>query len=142
MTLDIRRFRLLAPLLASFALAACAGLGDAGKTPEQIVAQRAQARWDAILADNWETAHGYATPAYRERTDVRLYRGLYGGGSVIARRGAEVGKVECPTASACEVTIAVRFVYADPRMRGKEIRTTFPERWLLEDDGRWYIYHQ
>jgi hypothetical protein len=121
-------------------LGACSSLSELGKTPEEIVALRSQARWDAIFADNWETAYSYATPAYRERVDLRAYRALYG--STVDRKGARVAKVNCESAEVCVATIAMRFTLPQLPATAAPLETNFDERWLLGEDGRWYLLHR
>jgi len=51
--------------LAAILLAACAD----NRPPEEIVAERAQARWDALVAGDYREAWAYYSPAFREKTD-------------------------------------------------------------------------
>ena len=55
----------LAALLATatLALAACAGLQP--KTPEDVVRERSEARWDALIKRDFDKAWEYTQPAYR-----------------------------------------------------------------------------
>jgi hypothetical protein len=121
------------------ALSGCAGLSE-GKTPEEIVTTRAQARWNAILADDWPTAYSYTTPAYRESKSLEVYRGMRG--SHVARKGVRIHKVVCESAEACVATIAMRFTPPHLRDQTATLETAFDERWLLGEDGRWYIVHR
>jgi len=124
----------LVVLLAIF-LAGCAGLTGKSKTPEQLVAERAQARWDALLAGQWERAYSFATPAYREVVDTEGFRRRLGGQATWL--GASVRKVACQ-ADACEVTVRLKFRSLLPP-RTDELETDYKERWLLEG-GNWWIY--
>ncbi|MBS3747422.1 MAG: lipoprotein [Wenzhouxiangellaceae bacterium] len=49
-------------------LAACSDPDP--RSPEEIVAERAQARWDALVAQDFETAREYYTPGYRQQTSA------------------------------------------------------------------------
>ncbi|HMB40230.1 MAG TPA: hypothetical protein VKO85_14215, partial [Wenzhouxiangellaceae bacterium] len=51
----------------AFLLAACS---EPPRAPEEIVAERAQARWDAVIAGDPESSYEYQTPGYREKTSV------------------------------------------------------------------------
>lgn len=129
------RAALPAALLASFVLAGCAATG-VGKTPEQIVAERAAARWQAIIANEWKDAYAYATPGYRAATSVEVFQGTTAN-AAIRREAAEVIRVDCPQADNCNAV--VRLAY-QPVMPGYPVmKTDVTERWI-EEDGRWYIH--
>lgn len=156
----IRPLPLAAALAGAFLLAGCVSLSDA--PPEEIVARRAQARWDAVIANDWKTAWNYTTPAFRARFTAENYAGLIGGH--VQRNGVEVLKVACTRPeeqtqpqeqeepappgeqpppveiTACIATIRLRHVLPIARDAG-EISTNFPERWVKDEDGKWYIYH-
>jgi len=55
-------------LLLVMLLSACATTSTA--EPEDIVRDRAQARWDALLAGDFETAYSYYSPGFRSATSV------------------------------------------------------------------------
>lgn len=118
-------------------LQACAsGIGSA-QAPEEIVKQRAEARWKALLARDWETAYNFSTPAYRSAIDLEGFRARLGG--AVAWTGAQVLKVSCRE-SVCEPTIKVRFKPVLERGY-PELDTEFSERWVLEDN-RWWIHQK
>ena len=126
---------LAATLLAALVLGGCAATG-VGKTPEQIVAERAAARWQAIIANQWPNAYEYATPGYRAATSVEVFQGTTVN-AAIRRETAEVVRVECSQADSCTAT--VRLTY-QPIMPGyPRMSTELNERWML-DDGTWYIH--
>ena len=60
-----RRRTALASLVVAgaLALAGCAALQP--KTPEEIVTQRVEARWDALIKGDFPAAWAYTQPAYR-----------------------------------------------------------------------------
>ena len=110
-----------------------AGCGEP-KTAEQIVAERAQARWDALLAGDFETAYSFATPSYRGVVDaIRFQQGLGGHASWL---GAKVREVTCRE-DVCEAM--VRLKYRSPLPPRMEFETDDIERWLSED-GEWWIF--
>jgi len=57
-------------LLALAALGACATAPASAPSPDEQVLERAQARWDALLADQLETAYSYYSPGYRSTVSV------------------------------------------------------------------------
>jgi len=129
--LSLRTFTVAATLL----LAACAGTGLSGKTPEQLVEQRAQQRLDALMAHDINKAMTYTTPAYRDRTTPERYAGLYAG--VVNWQEAQVHQVDCEE-ERCNVKVLVTYELPRPRINNTR---PFDEVWI-KVDGRWYIYHK
>lgn len=135
MKLHSSRTILTSALLASLFLGGCAGL-DMGKAPEQIVAERAVARWNAVIANKWDEAYAYATPGYRAANSVEAYQARIQS-AVIRREAVEVSRVECPQADACTATLVLSYQSVMPGY--PRLSTQFTERWIL-DDGKWYIH--
>ena len=121
------------------ALVACAGTSTARR--DQVIPERAQARWDALLAGEYEKAYAYASPGYRSTasaTDFEI--------SFRARRfqytSAEYLSHGCE-AAVCMVKInvgysVVRPVPGLPEWNGSSV---IEERWILTD-GRWWFLPQ
>ncbi len=61
---------LLAFMLTGVFLSACASKAPAPESPENSIAERAQDRWDALLAGDFETAYAFYSPGYRSTTSV------------------------------------------------------------------------
>jgi len=61
---------LLACMLAGVFLSACASKPTVPDSPENSIAERAQDRWDALLAGDFETAYGFYSPGYRSTASV------------------------------------------------------------------------
>jgi hypothetical protein len=61
---------LLAIMMTGAFLAACAGKAPVPQSPEVSIADRAQDRWEALLAGDFETAWGYYSPGFRSTTSV------------------------------------------------------------------------
>ena len=135
MKLRIARAGLPALLLVSLALGGCATL-DSSKAPEQIVADRAAARWAAIIANKWQDAYAYTAPGYRAANTIEAYQAR-SQNSVIRREAVEVSQVECAQPDACTATLLLTY---KPIMPGYPSMTTrFTERWII-DEGKWYIH--
>ncbi|MEJ2534633.1 MAG: hypothetical protein P8008_04015 [Gammaproteobacteria bacterium] len=60
-----------AAAVALVTLSACAGLG---KSPEAAVLERAQARWDAVIAGNLSEAYEYLSPGYRSAVSLNAWQ--------------------------------------------------------------------
>lgn len=126
--------RLAAAFLLALAATGCA-TSPQPAPPEQIVAQRAQARWDAMVAGDWETAYSFATPAYRNAIDLNGFRRRSGGQA--SWLGSEIRTVECEK-DVCNVL--VRLAFRPIMLRDlPELHTDYDERWVLVD-GDWWIF--
>lgn len=122
---------------AAMLLASCASLQPL--PPEEAVAKRAQARYDALIARDFKKVHGYFTPAYRERFAYEDW--IRSRPPMVRFRAARVLKVECVTEETCDVE--VESAYDSPRgvrsaPKGTIDRVT-PERWIRVD-GQWWIF--
>lgn len=125
-------------MAAAALLSGCAAMQQTPKTPEQIVAERSQARWNALLAGDWESAYSFATPALRQARDLSGYRALLGGQATWKK--AELKSVNCPQPDVCNTR--VRVGVAPVLVRGaKFVETDVPERWVLVD-GQWWHYRR
>lgn len=117
-------------------MAGCATPGGP-KTPEEIVGERAEARWNALVAGDWKTAYSFATPAYRNAIDVEGFRQRTGGQG--GWLGAEVRSVVCEE-DVCNVLVRLGFRPILPRGI-PELHTDYEERWVY-DDGSWWIFQR
>jgi len=121
--------------LALLGLAGCATVLTASAPPEakqKVVAERAEARWQALIKGDLNAAYTYLSEGSKATTPLAAYKanikpGLW--------RGAKVDKVECE-AEVCKVTMLI--TYDTPRMKG--IETPLPESWIIEKGSAWYVY--
>lgn len=129
--------RLIVGMGAALIVSACASL--APLSPEEAVAKRAQARYDALIARDYRTAYGFLAPGLREKTSYEAWAGRR---AALARfESAQVLSVKCITTDACDVEIesayqSQRGVRSAPK--GTIERVT-PERWVRVD-GQWWLY--
>ncbi|MCV6622359.1 MAG: hypothetical protein OIF51_11495 [Cellvibrionaceae bacterium] len=120
-------------------LAACANVQYANMTAEEIVKERAQQRYDALMEKSEEglkKAWEFTTPSYRSYTTHGQYNALVAGRGMW--NAAKVTKVECEEDSVCEVTAQV--TYTSPQM-GIPITRPLENKWIKVDDS-WWIYHK
>jgi len=106
--------------------------------PEDVVARRAQDRWDALIKGDIDAAYAYLSPAYRRMKSLESYkRGIFGVG---IWQKAEVDRVVCERLDVCSVTVLVTTRLALPRI-GTPMESTTPvyERWIRERDQWWYV---
>ncbi|MFD2378067.1 hypothetical protein ACFSTJ_12145 [Ottowia pentelensis] len=116
------------------ALAGCAGLQP--QTTEQIVQQRAQQRWDALVAGDFAKAWTYSTPSFRQRVKQNDYRDQFG------RAGQwTAAKVESVTCKAerctAQVSLTARLLF--PGFKNQLTTGEVPEIWVRDDGQWWYL---
>ena len=124
--------------LAAAAAALLAACGGEPRPPEEVVPDRAQARWNAIVEGDYETAWSYYTPGYRERVSAGEFSADMSG-RPFTYRGAEIRSVECGE-ERCELRVAVSFEVpvAPNQLGGFESRQGVDEIWLFIDGQWWY----
>lgn len=134
----VLRLSLFALLLSL--LVACAGAGK----PEAVVPpeQRAQQRWDALLAGDFTKAFSYLSPGMRSESTAEAYAAQMGA-RPIRWKSAEVLSADCEAEGApglCRVTVRVEFTApaSTPGVRRMGASTALTERWILVD-GQWHF---
>ncbi len=115
-------------------LSGCASLSP--KTTEEIVAQRANERWNLMRADKFESSYEFTAPSYKAVKDAKSYRSLYGSAS--AWTDAKVAKVECSSDAACNVVMEITVRNVSPMRGAPTLTTAIDESWVKEGD-RWYF---
>jgi len=135
-TMNFKTHRIALASLLSLALAGCANLQT---KPEDAVAQRATARWQALIKGDLDGAYKYSTPGYRAVFDVVAFKGRTG----IAGRwlGAQVDRVECDLPTRCKAVVRLEYSTLIPGKSKVKMDTHLDETWLLED-GQWWIFQK
>ena len=120
--------RLAAGILA-MALCACAGVVP--RSADAIVKERAQARWDALVKEDFNAAYGYLSPGSRSVTSATDY-------AASLRRGfwksAVVEKVECGSAQSCDVNATIEYEFM-----GRRTKSPLRETWIRDGSEWWYL---
>lgn len=117
----------------AFMVAGCAAI--APSTPEQLVKDRAQERWNDLVAAKWDKVYSFVSPAFRAAMPEDRYRERFVG--VPKWSKAEVIGVKCEPAK-CVATVRIHALYGASGGL-QTLATDVPETWLLED-GQWYKY--
>jgi hypothetical protein len=134
-----RSVLLLAFMLAALLLSACASQAPAPDTPDKLIIERAQNRWAALLADDFETAYSYYSPGYRSTTSVIDFAFM-----IRTRRvrwtSAEYKEHSCAENS-CTLIFNVGFSVNEPvpgmdKWDGSNITE---EKWVKTDGQWWYL---
>ena len=100
------------------------------RSPEEVVAERAKARWDALLKMDIKAAYEYLSPGSRSTMTLDRY------GSTITPgfwKAATVEKVTCESAEVCSVDTMIEYQF-----RGSRTKTPFKEKWI-KDGSRWWF---
>lgn len=123
----------IASVLVVVFLAGCSSLLSDSRSPEEIVAQRAQAWADALLAGSLEGAYEYTSPGYRQFASVGWYNARIAGAGRWS--AAEVESVECEP-ELCNVVIWVEY-----RVEHLDVDVRRPReyRWIYSDNN-WWLY--
>jgi hypothetical protein len=132
------------PVVVASMVAACAGIGGVSKdsTPEvkaAAVKERSQARWQALIKGDLDTAYAYLSPASKAVTPIESYRrqirpGLW--------REVKIDSVECE-AELCSVKLQLTYDIPRGPISPKPItgiETPLTERWVIENGSVWYVY--
>ena len=133
--------RTAALTLAGATLVGCASnpsTSPATATPEAIVGERAQQRWEHLLKNEFERAYMYLTPAYRAAKTPVQYANNFGSGALW--KSAKVEKVACEDTQRCTATVKVN-VFVLAKGFTKPIESTLFETWLL-DENEWWFYQK
>src|SRR5690606_3077048 len=104
-------YRFCSSVLLAVLMVACSTMTAA--TPEEQVAQRAQARIDALRAGNAAESMEYTTPGYRQASSLGQYRANYAGIGNWAE--ATVDTVACEV-DRCDVRNRVSYQLPRPRI--------------------------
>lgn len=131
-----------AGMLAGFASAAILLAGCAAappKTPEKAVAERAQARWEALLAKDYDSAYTYYSPGYRSAMSLAGFRQRRATQRVRWTQ-AEFKGVECEQ-QVCHSRFQVTYKYRMPVRGVGEVQSSrlVTENWVLADGGWYYV---
>jgi len=124
------------------ALLAAAAIGVAGcaaltpKTPEELVHDRAEQRWAALIAGDFDTAWTYTQPGYRAVIKQRDYAKRFGGAG--QWKGVQIHEVTCE-AERCKVHIRLTTKVMLPNFFGQEVNGYMDEVWV-RDEGQWWYY--
>jgi uncharacterized protein YchJ len=100
------------------------------QSPEQVVKVRAQARWDALVKGDIETAYGYLGPGSRAVNSLEAYKASIRKGFWT---GAQVESAKCE-GDTCEVSAQIEYQY-----RGTRIKTPLAETWIRQQGNWWYV---
>jgi len=111
-------------------LGGCATVAG-GKSGKDVVAEKAQQRWDLLVKNDFAGAYRYLSPAGKQLVTEQAYAGGF-------RRnfwtGAKVTDAQCPQADACEVEVTIEY-----RQMGLGMKTPLLEKWVRDKSDWWFV---
>lgn len=132
------RCSLVAAALAALVLAAC-GPQEPPRPDHEIVAERAQARWDALLAQDYEAALAFYTPGFQEQTPVAAFT------ADMSTRPVQWVSARHRTSTcdgdrcAVEMLVGYRIPSAPAQLSGMGNERPVEETWIRIDDRWWFV---
>jgi len=110
--------------------AGCAGLES--KPAAEVVKEKSQARWDALVKGDLKTAYEFYTPTTRQSLK---YEGFVIAYPQNLYKSATVDKVNCPKPDLCYADVTLENL-----VKGHRIKGPLRETWIREGNDWWYAW--
>jgi hypothetical protein len=105
--------------------------------PEELVRARAEARWQAMKAGDYDKAYEFLAPGFRSRVTPDSYRGRFVGKT--EWQEATLGDVTCDH-DVCEVSVSAKYRFLGaPPFPPMESQTQQVEKWVYTQDDWWHV---
>jgi len=124
-------------ILSTLLLAGCA-TPSSSQAANEVVLERAQARWTALLKRDWATAYSYLSSGYRATVPLDRYGNQFSG--PMQWESAKAQSANCEE-TRCVVMVEISFRLMLTGHRDRVSSTFVEEVWLLED-GQWYKFEK
>ena len=98
---------------------------------QEAVKARAQARWDALIRQDFDAAYLFLSPAYRDTVSLQSWKARF---RPLGWRKIEVDNVACE-GEVCDVTLML--TYDARQMAG--VVTPIREKWVIQKGQIWYV---
>ena len=106
--------------------------------PEETVEERAQARWNLILENDFEESYEYYSPGYRQTVDIYAHV-IDGRNRPLRYLTARVESADCePEICKVRVYVEYRAPGAPAGLGGVTGNRTITEDWIRSGDRWWY----
>ena len=122
-------------LCATATLVACVGIG--ATSPEDVVKQRANERWKALVAGDFSRSYSYTSPSFRGLISQDVYRGRIG--SAVTWIAGEAVSVQCPEPVKCVAKVRIDYRPVLRGRAGESFSTYADETWVLEG-AQWWVF--
>ncbi|MDS4030829.1 MAG: hypothetical protein RKO66_12240 [Candidatus Contendobacter sp.] len=97
---------------------------------------RAEGRWVALIAGDFDKAYEFETPAYRQLYNTRQYRARYGNG--LRWQRAKVVGMEPKSPGVVTVTLEIDYSFHVSGQGMMDNKGLVTETWLWVDDQWWH----
>ena len=101
---------------------------------EAVVAERATARWQALIKRDYNGAYAYFSPSSREATTLSNFQTRI---AAIEYRAVSIDKVEC-VAEVCKVKLTLTYDYPPGKIKG--VVTPLDESWIIDQGQAWFVF--
>ena len=105
---------------------------DLAEGKRALVAERVNARWNALINGDLERAYTFMSAGSQAATPLDVYKVKIKPGMW---RAVKIDSMDCDE-EICRVKMTLTY---DHRMM-KGIQTPFQETWILEKGNAWYVY--
>lgn len=105
---------------------------------EQVVRQRTQERWNALIRKDWTAAYSFEAPVFRAARSLEQYQGEFG--KDIVWKAATVDRILFEGDEVA--TVYVNLQYQMARLIAGEaptLETLVAEKWIRADDAWWHV---
>jgi len=108
------------------------------QAPEQILKQRAEARWAALAGRDFGAAYAYEAPAYRATVTPQRYQARFG--TAARWLGATVDSVTiAESGDRADVKVSVKYEFWTPLGGRHAAQRLMSERWISAEGGWWHV---
>lgn len=112
-------------------------VGAGSLSGEQRVIQRAEGRWQSLIAWDMEKSYSYLSPGTRQRMPLSVYmkkKAL----APMQYTGAVVKNTQCEN-QVCTLKVQISYLYQGTvsAAQGQEMSSTITENWIMAD-GNWF----
>ena len=117
-----------------------AGELQSAKNPEETrLRKRVQARWDALLRNDYDSLYGFTSPSYRKAFSKKHFLSQYA--TQIKRTGIEITGVEFTNAYKSTAKVKLNILYLVDLWGGKVHKGSrhHTESWVKEGDEWWRV---
>jgi len=121
--------RLLSAFVLLVAVAGCVAMKP--RTAEEVVKERSQARWDALVKGDVKRAYTFLSPGSRAVLTSESYATSI---RVGFWKSAQVERVVCEKQETCEAHVTIEYQF-----RAQRIKTPLRETWIREGTDWWYV---
>jgi hypothetical protein len=126
-------------LQAALGLVGCASLGGGAQSEEQALRERIHARWEAILALDFDRVYQFATPAYRRAHNLTHFQNQYA--AQVHRKGIEIRDIRFDPEDPAAAKVGVLLTFESSGAVGPifEGVSRVEETWVKQEGQWWHV---